>query len=181
MSKLLWMIYGQPLYKIVLLTALLIVVWGIIGSREDGKLWWKLFNIVLFLCIMAVIIYMTVYSREKNTKEVILIPFQSFIEAKEQPEMYRSMLMNVFLFVPLGLSLPNVQPVKWHPAVNIVLTVLFGCCLSTVIEWCQYQYGLGRCEVDDVIMNTLGAVIGAQAKGIAEGITKRKANKAGSL
>lgn len=106
---------------------------------------------------------MTLYSREENTQEIILIPFQSFIEAKEQPEMYRSMLMNVFLFVPLGVSLPYVLPMRWHETVHTVITVLFGCCLSIAVEIIQYKYGLGRCEMDDVIMNTLGTLVGVQA------------------
>jgi glycopeptide antibiotics resistance protein len=56
--------------------------------------------------------------------------------------------------------LPNVLPSKWHHAINVCLTILFGFTFSSIIEWCQYRYGLGRCEVDDVIMNTLGVVVG---------------------
>lgn len=92
-----------------------------------------------------------------------MTPFQSFMEAKKQPEIYRSMLMNVFLFVPLGLSFPYALPVQWNADVHIVFTILLGCCLSVAVEVIQYRYGLGRCEVDDVIMNTVGALIGALA------------------
>lgn len=116
---------------------------------------------------------MTIYSREEGTNDIILIPFQSFIEAKKQPEMYRSMLMNVFLFVPLGLSFPYVLPVKWNAGVHIVFTILLGYCLSGVVEVIQYRYGLGRCEVDDVIMNTVGALIGALAFVMGKVIRKR--------
>lgn len=62
----------------------------------------------------------------------------------------RAMLMNAFLFVPVGLSLPNVLPPKTHP-------------VAVAVEAAQLWFHLGRCEVDDVILNTLGAAIGAAA------------------
>lgn len=170
MNRFLWTIYVQPLKRIIFVIILLIVVWSFAGQRSDRKKWWKLFNAVIFTSGFVGIVFMTVYSRESGANEVILIPFQSFIEAKKQPEMYRSMLMNVFLFIPLGLSLPNVLPEKWHSWVNICLTIIFGIVLSGTIEWCQYRYGLGRCEVDDVIMNTLGITIGTLGYVIAKTI-----------
>ena len=39
---------------------------------------------------------------------------------------------------------------------DLILGMLF----SIGIEAAQFYYGLGRCEVDDVIMNTLGCAIG---------------------
>lgn len=163
MSRVVWFIYVQPLHKIILFSILLIVAWACVGSRADRKLWWRFFNAAVFLCVVAVILYVTLYSRKESVRDVILIPFHSFIEAKEQPELYRSMLMNVFLFVPLGLSFPYILPDRWGVAAHMVFAVLAGGCLSAVVEAVQYRYGLGRCEVDDVIMNTLGALLGAQA------------------
>lgn len=140
MSRFLRMIYVQPLTRIIFFIVLLVVVWSIVGNKADKKKWWKLFSAAIFLCGFATIVFMTVYSREPEAHEVILTPFQSFVEAKENREMYRSMLMNVFLFVPLGLSLPNALPRRWHPAVNVCLTIILGFALSAAIEWCQYRY-----------------------------------------
>ena len=47
-----------------------------------------------------------------NYLSPVLMPFVGLIEAQTQPEMYRSMLMNVFLFVPFGLSMPHILPEK---------------------------------------------------------------------
>lgn len=69
--------------------------------------------------------------------------------------------MNVFLFFPLGLTLSNALPRKWHRWCRIILTTFVGCMLSAGIEYAQYRYALGMAEVDDVICNTLGAFIGA--------------------
>ena len=80
------------------------------------------------------------------------------MNAKVQPEFYRSMFMNVLLFMPFGLSMPFALPNKCkHKA---LLTILFGVILFMTVEACQYIFFLGRCETDDVIMNTLGVAIG---------------------
>ena len=132
---------------------LMVAFWGYMGTKNRIRKLWVALNAVVFAGMVAVILYLTVFQRSESSNEVILVPFHSFLEARIQPEMYRSMLMNVFLFVPVGLSMPNILPRKMHP---VILTVVFAVLLSGCIEYLQYRYGLGRCEVDDVIMNTVG-------------------------
>ena len=139
---------------------LLVFLWGYLGYRERGRRWWVLGIAVVFLGITTVIFYMTVYARGEGASEAVLVPFQRFREAKIQPELYRTMLMNGFLFLPVGLSLPFVLG-KWK--FPVFSTVVAACLFSAGIEYLQYRYCLGRCEVDDVIMNTLGAGIGCLA------------------
>lgn len=108
---------------------------------------------------LTAILLMTVYKRSSDENAVIsLIPFISFVNAREQVEIYRSLLMNVCLFLPLGLSLPFALPQKQKPKVMITL----GCALflSVAIEGIQLAFRLGHCETDDVIMNVLGALVG---------------------
>ena len=160
MHELFLFIYRQPLHRILFWMLLLILLWGYLGFREGNSLRWRLGNLAVFAGIAAVIFYMTVYTRGESPSEAILMPFQSFQEAKIQPELYRSMLMNVFLFVPIGLSLPFVLGKGKIPA---FFTVAAALAFSAGIEYLQYRYALGRCEVDDVIMNTLGAAVGCLA------------------
>lgn len=160
MHKLFLWIYRQPLQRIVFWMILLAFLWGWLGYRERGSLRWRVGNFLLFLGAAAAVFYMTVYTRGEGTGEAVLVPFQSFQAAKVQPELYRAMLMNVFLFVPLGLTLPFVLGKGWIPG---FLTVLAGLAFSAGIEYLQYRYALGWCEVDDVIMNTLGAFLGSMA------------------
>lgn len=153
-------IYRQPLQRIVLCMVLLPLLWGFLGYRAKNCLRWRLANFAFFVGIVAVIFYMTVYTRGETADEAILIPFHSFQEAKIQPELYRSMLMNVFLFVPIGLSLPFVLGKRKG---SILVTTAGALFFSAAIEYMQYRYALGRCEVDDVIMNTLGVLAGSLA------------------
>lgn len=160
MHKLFLFIYRQPLRRILFWMLLLIFLWGYLGFREGRNKRWRLLNFILFAGTVAAIFYMTVYTRGEGPGEAVLVPFQSFQAAKIQPEMYRSMLMNVFLFVPIGLSLPFVLGKGRIPE---FLTVVAALAFTAGIEYMQYRYALGWCEVDDVIMNTLGAVLGTLA------------------
>lgn len=123
---------------------------------------------------LAAIIYITILCRAENGTDVILTPFNFIRTAKMQPEAIRSAMMNVFLFFPLGLTLSNALPRKWHRWGRIILTTLIGCALSAGIEYAQYRCALGLAETDDVICNTLGAFLGAASLLAAHAIEKHK-------
>ena len=116
---------------------------------------------MLFCVAAIVILYATLLTRTPGVPEAILTPFASLTAARIQPEIYREMLMNVFLFFPLGLTLSNALSRRWHRWLRIILTTLVGCALSAGIEYAQYRCALGLAETDDVICNTLGAFLGA--------------------
>ena len=131
-------------------------------------------NFVLFCAAVIAILYATILNRTPGNYELILTPFATFTAAQQQPVLYREMLMNVFLFFPLGLTLSNALPRKWHRWLRIILTTLIGCILSAGIEYAQYRYALGLAETDDVICNTLGAFLGAASLLAAHAIEKHK-------
>lgn len=68
-------------------------------------------------------------------------------------EFYREMIMNALLYFPLGLSLSYV--IK-----SFKYSILIAFILSLFIESWQYLAGTGLAQGTDVIMNTLGVVIG---------------------
>ena len=131
-------------------------------------------NFVLFCAAVIAILYATILTRTPGNYELILTPFAALSAARQQPELYREMLMNIFLFFPLGLTLSNALPRKWHRWGRIILTALVGCVLSVGIEYTQYRYALGMAETDDVICNTLGAFLGSASLLIAHAIEKHK-------
>lgn len=131
-------------------------------------------NLVLFCAAVIAILYATILTRTPGVPAVILTPFAALAAARVQPELYREMLMNIFLFFPLGLTLSNALPRKWHRWLRIILTTFVGCILSAGIEYAQYRCALGLAETDDVICNTLGAFIGSTSLLIAHAIEKHK-------
>lgn len=131
-------------------------------------------NVILFCVSAAIILHATLLSRTPGTYAAVLTPFAALAAARQQPELYREMLMNVFLFFPLGLTLSNALPRKWHRWLRISLTTLTGCILSAGIEYAQYRFALGMAETDDVICNTLGAFAGAASLLLAHAMEKHK-------
>ena len=167
-------IYALPLRDIVLMILAGVTVWPGLGKKYVSKRLWSLLNINLFTIFVVLIPYTTLLTRAPGNYELILTPFATFTAAQQQPELYREMLMNVFLFFPLGLTLSNALPLKWHRWSRIALTAFIGCILSAGIEYVQYRYALGMAEVDDVICNTLGAFIGSTALLVSHAIEKSR-------
>lgn len=66
-------------------------------------------------------------------------------------EFFREMFMNALLYIPLGMAFSTFLGL-W--------TILAGFLLSLSIETWQYLHGTGVAQGTDVIMNTLGAVVG---------------------
>lgn len=152
-------IYIMDISTILITIPILMLVWSVIGAAFYKYM--RIIGTVLAVISIGAILYATVISRSESGAGADFIPFSSFERAKIQPEMYRSMLMNVFLFVPLGLSLPFVF--GGGTGKRILLTILVGLVLSVTVEAIQYFAHLGMAETDDVICNTVGTAIGSCA------------------
>ena len=166
-------IYSKPLSNIILAIVIAIVAWGYLRTKVQLRRW-TMANFVWFCAAVIAILCATILNRTPGNYELILTPFATFTAALQQPELYRAMLMNVFLFFPLGLTLSNALPRKWHRWLRIILTTLVGCALSAGIEYAQYRCALGLAETDDVICNTLGAFLGATSLLAAHAIEKSR-------
>ena len=81
-----------------------------------------------------------------------LNPFWSYVQFFYNKELRWEILNNILLFIPLGTILSQIFPQKR------VLIFVIG--LSLLVELLQFKTGTGLCEVDDLISNTIGGVIG---------------------
>ena len=173
MINMLHYIYSRSFISVITVMVLALAAWGALPARVGARRWrWG--NLALMLLMTAATLYATLFSRAEGSTGLILTPFASLTAAQQQPELYREMLMNVFLFFPLGLTLSNALPRRWHRWGRIALTTLVGCILSAGIEYAQYRCALGLAETDDVICNTLGAFLGAASLLAARAIEKHK-------
>lgn len=116
---------------------------------------------------LMVILWTTLIERSGNSAEqqASVKPFASYLAVLRggNPEALRSNFMNMVLFYPVGLLIASLLPKRWKKRSKILLVGAVCCTLSVSIELAQYFYHLGLAETDDVIHNTLGAVIGAWA------------------
>lgn len=108
--------------------------------------------VALMLC--ATVIFRTA-SAERGFR---LIPFSSYWDFGPHGyllEMVGENLLNVVLFLPVGILLGcGFKGVTWKRA------LLIGLVLSIAIEVLQFVFKKGFCEVDDVMHNTFGCLIG---------------------
>lgn len=152
--------YRLPVPAAVLAAVAVTAAFSVLRSRYGSRAFWKKAvwgAAVLWICVVLV---MTMWDRPAGTvrSEPLLVPFHSYGEVLRGAtrEILRSNFMNVMLFYPVGLLLGSVLPRH-----RVILAATVTMLISTGIELCQYRYGLGIAEIDDVLHNTFGAVLGA--------------------
>lgn len=115
--------------------------------------------ILLLMCYLGGLTAITFMNRMGNGIQMYqLHPFLAFWEAwnKFTLQVWLNPLLNIAMFVPLGVFLPlATKPFRrWY----WMLTA--GAGTSLIIEVAQYILGRGQADVDDLICNTLGAMLG---------------------
>lgn len=167
MGRIYHFVYCLPLWVVGVLMVYIPFMGAALGrfacETPAGKRRWKVLCALALGVMLAVVFYLTLGNRGSGQYGVRLMPLQSFAAAKLQREYYRTMLMNAFLFVPVGTAAGLLLPESRKPWQRLLLTVLLCMGLSLAIEWGQYALQAGWAETDDVICNTLGSLIGCSA------------------
>ncbi len=162
-ERMLFKIYAQPLWRVAAEILLAALIWAVLSAtfgKRRPKLW-RMLNLCLLAVSAFLIVYLTILKRNAGEHELILRPWYFLQEGKIQPEIYRSLLMNVLMFTPFGLSLGAGFSSGMKPWRCVLITLLIAIAFSVAVETTQYFAGLGRAETDDVGANALGAFIGA--------------------
>ena len=164
-SLLLWF-YRLDMTDASLLILGLTVLFVLLHKWLSEKHWWKCLIGTALVSLLCVIAYSTIFARDGgNLLQHNFVPFHSYREVQNggNIEIYRSNFMNVVFFYPAGLLATSLLPKKWPGWCRCLLVVFVLTAMSTGIEFLQYYYALGRCEIDDVIHNALGALLGSLA------------------
>ncbi len=139
--------YSSSIIAVAMILVLLAAVFG------------KNWNAAFAVLYIIAIVYLTLMFRDKDGAELRLEPFWSYRKLFSDSEVRADILKNVWLFIPFGAILYRIYP-DWK-----MLLIPLG--LSILIETIQYIMGTGFCEVDDVISNTLGGLIGYEMEKLA--------------
>ena len=134
-----------------------VIVLLAVNCKKAGRhIAWLLF----FECVFLVL-GMTVFYRHTGTKAVVYSPFSSYVSVWRDGDMtmLHEIILNIVLFVPLGF-LWGIPSLKWSRKWQWLGAIILGVSLSAVIELLQYSFKKGCVELDDVIHNTLGCLIG---------------------
>ena len=112
---------------------------------------------ILFGAYIAAVLWITLFSRLGEGYRGFLLPFHSYVEIlKGEWRPLLENIGNIALFIPLGVAL-KCGGMKDAKKVGFLASLL--------IEVLQFIFALGTFECDDLIHNTLGAVIGAWCVG----------------
>lgn len=119
------------------------------------------------------VIYKTILSRKQRINEINLKlgwSYKAFIHG--EPGMFSQIYLNIMLFVPIGIFggilFLNQKKKSW------VLPVCLGVILTMAVEYIQLTLHCGMFELDDILNNTIGTIIGVL---IASGINKGRLKK----
>ena len=95
-------------------------------------------------------------------RSINLIPLTSIIEFVKIilegnfTRGFNNIIGNIFIFAPLGYFLP----LLFNKCNRIKTVILVGFIVSFLFESCQYLFYLGSADIDDIILNLIGTVIG---------------------
>ena len=168
-------LYAQPISWMVAEILLIPLVWAVLIQAARGRRRHvRVLNTALLLAAVFMILYLTIMSRSPSPAYHVSPPFQLISTAVHRfPEMVRSLLLNILLFTPLGAAAVYLLPERLSVIRRILLTVVLCLALSICVEGIQYRISLGNAEMDDVLCNTAGALIGSLALPLDRGIMRR--------
>ncbi len=131
---------------------------------KAGKSPWKLAAATGYCVCLAVIVSMTLLSRERGDGEGIDLRLLSTWGINRRNNAYA--VENILLFMPYGFfGAWNFRRLR-----NFFWSALAGLGTSVVIESLQFVTRTGFFQIDDILTNFLGAVLGWALFGICAGL-----------
>lgn len=135
--------------------------------RRERKI--RLTGRVLFVCYLCFLVYFLFFADWYNHRPGIMAEvavnleplreIRRFLRYREQlgfKAVFLNLAGNILGFIPFGFFLPVISR-RFH---NGLVVVLLAALSSSVVEAVQLITRTGTCDVDDVILNTAGALAG---------------------
>lgn len=133
---------------------------GIMNRREQIK---AVFLYGVFICYIFLLIKILFLSRISHLehRSINLIPFHSIMEyissssANIKAFSFGNVVGNIVIFIPLGTYLSLFKNDK-----RVIANLLFIFIVSLFVEVIQGLLNIGASDIDDIILNCLGGLIG---------------------
>ena len=157
----------ETLLSVMCLGFVLLLVW------KGHRAWMYIVRLMLLEYSFLLYCSTVIFRKAMKEQEYDLMPFWSYKAIMDGKEQYMAEnIMNVLVFVPIGLLIGFASRNR-----NIWAALMVGAGLSIGIEVLQFVFKKGFAEVDDIMHNTLGCLIGygvyAAARFGYERISKR--------
>ncbi|MBD5518480.1 MAG: VanZ family protein [Lachnospiraceae bacterium] len=133
----------------------LCAVWKFyLHKKVPWLFWWRPLVGFLFITYMYCVLQLTIISREPGNYGAV--DWRFLVRWNENDAQKAFLLANIIMFIPFGVLLPMFGKTMSH--ILIVLPIALAC--SVCIEALQLKYQLGFCQLDDVMANSVGFLIG---------------------
>ena len=131
---------------------------------------------ILLSLYIVVLLYFTVvgrYSHEEYEYQINFFTSYRWFFEQNGEQVLRQLLINLVMLMPVGFLLPVVIKAKHKYLITMALSLL----LTVFIETMQLITKCGSFEIDDIINNFVGAVIGMLLYVLYSKLIKPKINK----
>lgn len=124
----------------------------------------KIIVTILFVLYLAIVLRITVFRSAFTLQnlcqngKMILTLFDGYIDLIRRGDWFAFTYLfvgNIVWFVPFGMYLQYMGRQR-----KLLQIAVYGFLFSLLIETLQYVFGTGFSELDDLVLNTLGAWIG---------------------
>ena len=132
-------------------------------QKKNQRILGKVFFVLYIAFLIYFLIFSERYGREPGSAAYSynLLPFkeiQRFWTYRYQlgfGAVFTNLIGNILIFVPFGFFLPLASKFR-----SMAMTVFLSFGLSLCVEMIQFITQVGSFDVDDLILNTLGGLIG---------------------
>ena len=151
------LIYEVPIWVYVIALTI-IIIGSIIAFTKRGRNEGLRISACLFLLLYVIVLFCsTVFFRATKTTRHYPFDFLWHYKAIGQGMMlyFPEIIMNIVVFIPIGFVIGLIfrKTSGWQ-------TILAGMSISVGVELFQWFFRKGFADVDDVIHNTLGCLVG---------------------
>ncbi|OON90395.1 MAG: hypothetical protein ATN33_03080 [Epulopiscium sp. Nele67-Bin001] len=151
---------GVPLFTVYIIGRFIYLKWSHTKIYFKDELLHAL-TVFYFLCL-----YIITVGRPSMTFSIVMdqnrinaVPFIELMKLLDYgyvASFTYNVVGNILWFMPIGILLPMQMRKYWS-----IFTIAFcGFCVSLSIEMLQFIFGTGISDIDDLIINTIGTIIG---------------------
>ena len=143
-----------PMLTLLLIIYVVIRITYLLIHREHFCFYKEIY-FLLTITYVLFLYYLLLGLENPASYGVNMIPFREITRYKIGSNLFvYNVIGNIAVFIPFGLFLNNILKSK-----RVIYTILIAIIISLTAEVIQYKIGRAF-DVDDVILNTFGAVIG---------------------
>ena len=114
----------------------------------------KVICLGLFAAYMYILLQITYFSRLPGSRNTVSLILGETWQGSVQSKAY--VIENILMMIPFGVLLPTIL----KPAESIFCCIPLEFFFSVSLEYAQFLSQRGHMQVDDVVMNVIGTIIG---------------------